>query len=250
MELPVLHRVSDWSKQYDILGTYGKAIAGSVSCNFGVSGGSNCHGGCPYKGSLCYAKNTEKRFDRRELRAKLARHEHTSPVDILRRAKQEVWSRLSRGVNVPWFRFSTNGSLPTHPSKAFRAELRSLLGFLRANDVPVHLPIETAGKARMYRRIVCGRAVVRESCVSETRFVVASGAVSYVAGTREMTRLERVTEARELCRARTEVAGRKCIVCPAVAARYLNGNKPSDKAKCGNCTACASASVDVVYPLH
>jgi len=62
--------------------------------------------------------------------------------------------------------------------------------------------------------------------------------------------VERVSEAKRIAAARSARTGRKCIVCPAVAARYLHHNRPAPLAKCGNCTACAHSHVDVVYPLH
>src|SRR5262245_31475145 len=128
--------------------------------------------------------------------------------------------------------------------------MRDLLEHARERSIPVHFPVELPGKARTYRRIVRGLAVIRESIHSAARWLRTSGACSTVAGTREMSRLERVAEAKRVAVLRTAATGRKCIVCPAVAARYLNGNKPNDKAKCGNCTACAMPDVDVVYPLH
>ena len=81
-------------------------------------------------------------------------------------------------------------------------------------------------------------------------FVGSMLALAYDTGERPMTRLERVRESKRVAAERTARTGRKCIVCPAVAARYLNGNKPNPAAKCGNCVACALAHVDVVYPLH
>jgi hypothetical protein len=229
-----------------VCGTYGKAVQNAASINFDVSGGSNC-GDCPLKNTFCYAQDNEKRPDRATLLAKLRRHKAAGAAAVLERAISELWQRP---FDLPWVRISTNGSVPIRPTRREAQLFRRLFAMLKSRRVPVHFPVEDIAKARRYRRIVGNLAVVRESVHTLARWVKTAGACSIVAGTSEMNRLERVAEAKRVAALRTKATGRKCIVCPAVAVRYLNGNKPSDKAKCGNCTACALAHVDVVYPLH
>ena len=244
-----LHVVHD--KPLPVLGEFSKALPGSHSLNFARSGGKNCDPRCSHFRTDCYAERCEIRPDRAELAAKLARHESTDPAELARRARYEIGWELSRGIRAPWFRLFTNGSVPSRPSRRFALELRQLLAYLHTNRIPVHFPIETLEKARTYRRVVQGLCVVRESCHTEARWLNAAGPVSISGGSAEMNRIERVNESKRLCRARTMATGRKCIVCPAVASRYIHG-VPNDKAKCGTggCTACANPFIDVVYPKH
>jgi hypothetical protein len=73
--------------------------------------------------------------------------------------------------------------------------------------------------------------------------------------------LQRVEACRSLAKARYEATGRNTIVCPAVVTSFKHKlcrdpqEKPrmkalADKAKCGNCTACANGNIDIVYPAH
>lgn len=247
LSIPV---VSNPVHRRPVLGSYGKAVAGACSLNYGTSGGKHCDPRCSHYNVDCYAARTEIRPDRTELANKLARHESTDPAELTNQALAELQRMADKGQEPPWFRFSTNGSLPTEPDPDFADAIRRLVDFLQKHEVPAHLPVETADKARKYRRILNGKLVVRESCHTKKRFLTAKGAVSMTAGTREQSRLERVAASKALAAERTVRTGRKCIVCPAVASRYLHHNKPSEHAKCGNCTACALAHMDVVYPLH
>jgi hypothetical protein len=252
-----------------VLGSFDKAIEGAASLNFGASGGKNCDMSCKYhpknvdgaKDTRCYAYNTEQRFDRVELKKKLARHEDANPTEVVERAIGEVTRRRRK---ISWFRFSTNGSVPKPQdcTPEFVSSLRDLTQLLQDKDVPVHFPVESPSKARFYRRVLSFRVVVRESCQNLRRFLHAAGAVSFVAGNRTMNIRERMVEAKRLARLRTEKTGRKCVVCPAVATRYYASLKQieqtgrfrnvsgSPKAKCGNCVACAQPGVDVIYPAH
>jgi hypothetical protein len=252
-----------------VLGSFDKGVEGSASLNFGESGGKNCDMSCRYhpqnvdgdKDVRCYAYNTEQRFDRVELRQKLARHERSDPAAVVAKATDEVRRRRKP---IPWFRFSTNGSLPK-PQDAtpeFVDNLRELTELLDEKGVPVHFPVESPSKARFYRRVLKWRVVVRESAQTLRRFLYAAGAVSYVAGDRTMSIKERLVEAKRVARLRTEKTGQKVIVCPAVASRYYATIKNleetgryknvagSPKAKCGACTACAMPDVSIVYPAH
>jgi len=236
-----------------VLGTFSKALTGSAALNFGTSGGANCAAGCPYhpestsaaaapERARCYAATCERRPDRQALAAKLARHDETEPAALVAVAAHEL---AARGWRLPWFRVSAFGSVPA----AVPAGFRRMMERLTAAGTPVHLPIETARKARTYRQALAGSgAVVRESVATRRRWLSAPGAVSIVAGSMEEPPRDRITAAKRTAAERTAATGRRCIVCPAIAAVHLRTG--STGAKCGACTACAAAGVDVVYPVH
>jgi hypothetical protein len=74
-----------------VLGEFGKGTKGSVSVNFGVSGGVHCDRSCahhpqstaPRPTLACYAVRTERRPDRSQLAKKLERHEGLPPALIV-----------------------------------------------------------------------------------------------------------------------------------------------------------------------
>lgn len=244
-------------KTGSILGTFGKGVDGSLSINFSVSGADNCDDRCVHKGSTCYAERIEKRPDRAQLAAKLARHGSMPAWQVCGRAIVEINALLAQGKTIPWLRVSTAGSLPqpevVRGNKLFASQFRALLQLCATHGIPIHIPVETYDKARFYRALAGSLAVIRESAQNAERFLVATGQVSTVAGTREHSMLERVDVARDLARERYETTGRKTIVCPAVVAGFrakLKTHAPNDKTKCGNCTACSRADTDIVYPLH
>ena len=236
-----------------VLGTFGKGLAGAVALNFGRSGGRHCATGCPYhpastsphaepERARCYAATCERRPDRLALAAKLARHEDAGPAEVVAAAVVEL---DHRGWRLPWFRLSAFGSVPAKVP----AGLAGLLARLAAVGTPVHLPVETGRKAAAYRRGLAGvPVVVRESVAGPRRWLSAGGPCSAVAGSMEQRPRERVEAAKAAARARTAAVGRRCIVCPAVAASALRTG--STRAKCGACIACADPAVDVVYPVH
>ncbi|MDB4631894.1 hypothetical protein OAF96_00510 [bacterium] len=168
-------------KTGSVLGGFGKAILNSVALNFGISGGANCDTKCRmHPGYIlpvnqkpiglenkCYAVTTEQRFDRVQLSNKLVRHEALNPAMICGRAIVELQDLLRRGFTIPWFRFCTNGPLPkvkiARKNKLFLTQFRKLVELLVANDIPVHLPVETHAKAKFYRSIVGDLIEVRES---------------------------------------------------------------------------------------
>jgi hypothetical protein len=249
-----------------IIGSFGKGIEGSISINFGVSGGSDCDTLCKHHPKsaakdatkLCYAVRSETRPDRTQLAAKLKRHQEMPPALVLGKTLLEIQQIVNRGKRIPWVRISTNGALPIPEkvrfNKLFRNQLRALLSYCASKGIPVHIPTESFGKARFYRSIVKDLAVVRESIQGGLkRLKTATGAVSYVAGDQGMTRLERVDAARSAAKARRESTGRKTVVCPAILnswAARRDKSKLNARAKCGACVACAARDVDIVYPLH
>lgn len=257
-------------KPGSILGTFSKGIDGSVSVNFGVSGGANCETTCqhhPDNDGACYAARAEIRPDRAQLADKLIRHETKPAAYICGRALFELQELISRGKTIPWVRFSTNGSLPK-PSKVrrnrlFVTQFRKLVEFCVRNSIPVHIPVESYKKARFYRSLVGDLVTIRESVQNEKRFRSAVGQVSIAVG-HGLPLRDRVEYAAEVARLRRESMDRKTVVCPAVVSSFnykLNSRGKTDdekrelkarysRAKCGACTACSDARIDVVYPIH
>jgi hypothetical protein len=244
-----------------VLGRFDKALEGGRALNFGMSAGANCDSQCRYHpenkksdaAGRCYAIRSENRFDRVQLLNKLMRHENADPAMLCRKALAELHVIYAGGNSVPWFRFSTNGSVPP-PKKctpAFRKAFLALLDYLDEQNIPVHLPVETRRKYRFYKKLVGPRCVVRLSAGSEKDFLNSTVPVSYVGGVMDMNRKERITASKVVGRKRFDKSGRRAIVCPAVADFFLNGTPHArSKAKCGNCVACADPAVDVIYPLH
>jgi hypothetical protein len=249
-----------------ILGGFGKGVDGSVSINFGTSAGKNCSKRCrhrsDYKGAdatnACYAEAIEKRPDRTQLLAKLKRHDKMPAALVCGAALSELQALELRGIVPPWVRFSTAGSLPMpgDVTNGFRTQLRALVTWIVSHGIPIHLPVETQGKAEFYRTIVGDLVCVRESLQRLGSHTTAVGAISWVSGddivTGKAIFLRRIERARAECKERTAATGRKAIVCPAIVASFRQrlGADPNPLAKCGSCTACAVSTIDVCYPKH
>ena len=243
-----------------ILGVFGKGIDGSIAFNYGESCGPDCDLNCPYhfqsisphakgRDNRCYAFRLEQRPDRKALSSKLHRHQVTNRDSLTSQAHTEYRRIKKRSkVKVKWFRFSAFGSVPKSPPPAFRP----LCEELRADEVDVHLPVESWAKARRYRKELKGLTVaVRRSCHSVGAFVRASihnNPLSVVVGTMAQTPRERLAQSKVVAKMRSLVTMRKTLVCPAIAAMILRTG--SKTAKCGNCVACADDQIDVVYPHH
>jgi hypothetical protein len=249
-----------------VLGMFGKGTDGSVTINFGLSGGRNCSRKCrhhprskagnPTKG--CYAIAVEKRGDRAPLAAKLDRLGRMAPAMVVGRALYELQAIRSKGASIPWVRFSSNGSLPNRAdaSALFVTQLRTLCLWCKQNEIPIHFPVESPEKARFYREVLNGTGVVvRESLQSASRITETSGPVSFVAGDEirdgKAIRQKRHAEARRLAKLRYEATGERTIVCPAVTSSWdQRAGKRKGKIRCGECDACANPELSVVYPFH
>jgi len=244
-----------------VLGTYSKAAHG-LSLNFNTSGGSNCDTGCPHHPDstaeeadrACYAVKLEARPDRQPLLAKLQRAGAMDPAQLVGKALLELQALELKDKLPDWLRLSTDGSVPQPDDVGplFISQLRALLSWCRSHGVRVHFPVETAAKAKYYRRAVGDLVIVRESAVSAGRFLRASEPSSAVAGAAGTSYRDRIDAARWLAKAKRD-RGQRAIVCPAVVAgfrsRMKNGRK-NDRAKCGPCDACSRDDIHVVYPLH
>jgi len=231
-----------------VLSTFGKAIKGAVALNFGLSGGNNCDKICPYhpestsehasvKDARCYAYACENRGDRVQLKNKLQRHEDSSPEPIISRAILEY--QLER-ESIPWFRFSSFGSVPSKVPDNFRKLCKTI-------KCPIHLPIESHAKYEAYLDAV-GDLVNPRTSVPAQDFYEYAHTCSTVVGSMLQKPKERVSLALEVAKERKNRTGRTVKVCPAIAATQLRTG--SKRAKCGACTLCADADVDIIYPVH
>jgi hypothetical protein len=234
-----------------ILGSFGKGTKGSVSLNFGTSGGDNCPTECPYHpastsdhaeptAARCYAATCENRPDRQNLLAKLQRAENVEGRIVIMAAMRELDRRQ---YTPPWFRFSTFGSVPITPPEGLRELVQRLL------SGTVHLPIFGADTVASYRAAIGDIVTVRESVpIADVLAGHHTGHVSAVVGSMESRPAERLDEAKALQQAE-RARGRRAVVCPAIAATMLRTG--SKAAKCGNCRACAIDTVDtILYPVH
>ena len=232
-----------------ILGTFGKSVPGGIAVNFGRSGGKHCDRGCPYHPespqdrAKCYAAGCEEY--RQSLAVKLDRHESSDPAELVKVARLEIALKQAR-ARVPWIRISSFGSVPHNPPEGFRELMEDAIEC----DTPVHFPVESPQKASTYRKCLDGLPIaVRESTYTVRRFLRADGPASVVGGSMgSHSPKERVKVSKRIAAIRTKRTGRKCVVCPAVAAKHLRTG--SKNAKCGACTACADPLIDIVYPAH
>jgi len=272
-----------------VLSSFSKAVSRGAALNFGLSGGKHCESTCRHHpanfnageggSEVCYAVGVELRGDRVQLKNKLGRHESTTPHKLVGSAlveleREAMYDQPAR----PWFRFSTGGSLPSKrratADRRFVPLLTMLLAHLHKRGTPVHLPIESAAKARFYRGVVGCLAVVRESLQTSNMcpdtiatHAIPEGPCSFTAGedvpAGPRKRLRVIAAARAAAAAWSKRTGRKTIVCPAVVVGWLSRSKSTcggrteeqvaewrAGAKCGSCTACALKHIDVVYPAH
>jgi hypothetical protein len=272
-----------------VLGSFSKGVPGAASLNMGRSGGANCDLGCRHhpahfpagadRDGICYAIVVENRHDRVQLKDKLDRHEAAPASAIVAKALHELEREKMHGRPPrPWFRFSTNGALPKPAAaladRLFIPRVRALLSFLKNAGTPCHLPVESAEKAAFYREQLNGLVVVRESIQTPdmnpdtiAAHPIPAGACSFTAGERVgkgAHKRRRILEAAAAAAAAwAKRTGRKTIVCPAVRVSFISRTKAGkagrsaadveawrQRAKCGSCTACALAHIDVVYPAH
>ena len=197
-----------------------------------------------------YAARLERVY-KNTVEPKLRRHAAMGPLALLQRAAAEVEPRPYR-----WARFSVDGSLPARRQvsnrewRHFVPALRSLVSRLSALGARWHIPVESAGKARTYRKALEGLGVVvrrSSQAKSVAQLLESADHRSWVVA--EKIHRGRVTEeekARNTAAAfaaarQARDAGQSAIVCPAIASN----------SKCGQCTGCADKNVDVVfYPFH
>lgn len=273
---------------WSVLGSFSKGIPSARTLNFGISGGANCETSCrhhpmhyrdgaPHDGA-CYAWYVEKRADRQQLADKLGRHEALPASIVTGKALVELSRAILHGSTVGWLRISTNGAVPK-PAEAladrrFIPLLREFLETAKRAGIPVHFPVESAEKAAFYREKVGDLVTIRESVQTHNMGAdtiehhdIPKGACSFTAGEHvgagPNKRARILAAAAAAAAAWAQRTGRKTIVCPAVRVSFLartkagRGLRSAEQvkswragAKCGACTACALAHVDIVYPAH
>tara|TARA_R110000796_G_scaffold251769_1_gene383947 strand:+ start:11891 stop:12616 length:726 start_codon:yes stop_codon:yes gene_type:complete len=226
------------------LGTFSKAVDGSIALNFSESGGTNCSTKCEaLKKGVCYAIHTEKM--KPSIQVSGQRKRELGFVQLCNAYKAKIETLVSKGVEIPWIRFSTFGSVPNR--RLSLAEMLAFAEMVRAfpQGVPVHFPVETSHKAERFRAIAVAfqlDIVVRESCQSDKRMHDSTGPCSRIVfgGATKKERLDvAVGMAKRIDGAR---------VCPAIASTILRRPKP---VKCGQCTLCSRSDVRVIlYPMH
>ena len=219
--------------------TIEKFVPNSLGVSFSNSADENCDRRCRLINSCnCYAKRVETRRPVVQLAAVKARRTH--PATICNQAI--LWLRLRRFC--PWFRISVFGSLPhvsvARRSKGFREAFRAMVREAIAIGAKVHIPVESPIKAKYYQGIVGDLAIVRESVQSERRFINHLAPISFVVGKNGDKKRDKLIKAKQLIKKRYEKTGRKAILCPAIVG----------SSKCGKCTACSVACVDVIYLKH
>jgi hypothetical protein len=230
------------------------------------------------KDGACYAWIVEKRADRQQLADKLDRHESLPASIVTGKALVELSRAILHGATVGWLRISTNGAVPAPAAaladRRFLPLLRELLETARRAGIPVHFPVESAEKAAFYREHIGDLVTIRESIQTHDMDAdtiathdIPAGACSFTAGENvgagPHKRARILAAAAAAAAAWAQRTGRKTIVCPAVRVSFLartkagRGNRTAEQvaswragAKCGSCTACALAHIDVVYPAH
>ena len=155
-----------------------------------------------------------------------------------------------------WARLAVDGSLPRrkdlgHGWAGFAARLRKLVTQATKLGAAWHVPVESMAKARLYRQALKGLGVVvrrTSQAATLSQVIKESDPRAWVVSTVELNgqpinrpKLEENIKAAKAAADEIRRKGQTAVVCPATA---------SDS-KCGKCTACSSAAVDVIlYPLH
>ena len=227
------------------IGSFSKAVEGSVSLNFAESGGENCDPSCSaFVLKICYAMHTEKVKPCIAVSGKRKRLAGFAACCLEYAA--QIKRKVAKGESIPWLRFSTFGSVPNRPLSA--GEVSAFVTLVRSflDGTPVHFPVETADKARRFRSIAAIHnlpLVVRESCQTDARAAecLAQGLPSSRIAYHGRNKRER------LANAMLSAKGTGAAVCPAIASTILKRNR----IKCGQCTLCAQSSrIQIIYPQH
>lgn len=224
-----------------LIGSFGKGVPGSVTVNFGISGGKNCDDSCTLKQSgACYAITTEKvkpsitvNLERKENNITEYLQELTSPKAI---AKFNA---------APWIRASAFGSIPS-PDKLTDQNLDSLRTIAdNVDHSKLHFPVETMDKAQVLRMVGFNPRVSAGTDKQKALSYVIQGfntSLVVEGPKRAMGKNKRLYSepAFELSK-ELNSQGITSKVCPAIAG----------SAKCGACKLCADKDIDLIlYPMH
>lgn len=223
-----------------LIGSFGKGIQGSVTINFGVSGGSNCDDSCTLKNNGCYAITTEAvkpsitvNLERKQNNLTQYLTELTSP------------KALAKFNSAPWIRASAFGSIPA-PEQVTDEQYSLLQTFAAGIDNPnLHWPVETLDKARLLRSVGFNPRYSAGLDMSKAVSAVIQGFNTslVVEGPKKARGKNKRKHSEPAFIAMRDLTsqGITSKVCPAIAG----------SAKCGACTLCADKDIDVIiYPMH
>jgi len=224
-----------------------KMAPGAFCVSFGESGGALCDDDCKHKRGSCYWMRLQ--VGRPTTRSAMARLESLGGLRVVRAAIATMPRRFA------WMRWSVSAGVPMPEHFGNRADWRAFRReFRRANQqaiesgADVHLPTESARKARILRRMLSGLGVVVRRSVQSARvsdllrakdhraFTVYAPGHRVTAGpVGKLQKRANIEAAHDLAR-EVRAAGSSCVVCPFSSSGRL----------CGDCRACASDRVDVV----
>lgn len=189
------------------------------------------------KAGVCYAERGPELLYK-NYTAKLIKHERKSASRLNEEALLEV-----KKLNLEWFRFSVSGSIhEKRITPKFQKTLRELCQYLVSTGCYIHFPVESPRKAAKIRKALKGLPITVRRTVQSTLKDVAAAkdSVAFVIGTNKWQKDKNKRDCIEAAQTLRK-GGKRTVICPAVIG----------SAKCGECTACADPSVDVVlYPLH
>ena len=223
-----------------LIGSFGKGISGSVTINFGVSGGSNCADTCPLKKEGCYAVNAQKR--------------KPSIVKNLERKQADLSGYLSelttdKALNylksAPWVRGSAFGSIPDPENISLDDKQKFKVIAENVDHSKMHFPVETEAKARFLLDTGFNPRLSAADDLTKAETLIIKGfqVSAVVAGEkRAVGKNKRIHSKKAFdVAAAMRAKGISTKVCPAI----------SGSAHCGDCTLCARKDVDlIIYPMH
>jgi len=224
-----------------LIGSFGKGVPGSVTVNFGVSGGENCDDSCPLKQTeICYAISAEKR------KPSITKNLERKEADIVGYTSELASDRAIDKLNAaPWVRFSAFGSIPDPAklSEQARDNLQHIADKL--TNPNVHFPVETVEKASFlqsigfFPRLSIATDIDRAESLLIRGFKLSAAVVGHkrAVGKNKRAHSEPAFQKAKELRAK----GINAKVCPAI----------PGSAKCGDCKLCARRDVDlIIYPVH
>ena len=223
-----------------LIGAFGKGRAGSVTVNFGVSGGRNCSDTCTLKGNGCYAITTEA--VKPSITVNLERKQNNLTKYLTELTSPAALNKLNR---ASWIRCSAFGSIPD-PAEITQEQTNLFKQIGQGiNNKLLHWPVETLDKARFLRSV--GFNPRYSAGLDKNKAICATIMGFNTSLVVEGTKLARGKNKRIHSAAAFDTAkdlnkrGIRAKVCPAIAG----------SAKCGDCTLCADKQVQVIiYPKH
>jgi hypothetical protein len=223
-----------------LIGSFGKGIKGSVTVNFGISGGSNCDDSCTLKGNGCYAITTEA--VKPSITVNLERKQNNLTQYLTELTSPKALAKFNA---APWIRASAFGSIPA--PEQITDDQYSLLKDLATGitNKAIHWPVETLDKARLLRSVGFNPRYSAGLDVSKAISAVIQGFNTSVViqGPKRATGKNKRKHSEPAFIAMKDLSsqGITSKVCPAIAG----------SAKCGACKLCADPKIDVIiYPMH